>query len=108
MRGHLNTYTSFPIEVLFALITKVAFFYIFCNYHYFINPKLNDFFSLFFSIASFLTGDRGDRGQQQQRGDQQGGQRSNGNPRGQDTRGPRPDRTPNQPQQQNGVPGKEF
>ena len=55
-----------------------------------------------------MTGDRGDRGQQQQRGDQQGGQRSNGNPRGQDTRGPRPDRTPNQPQQQNGVPGKEF
>ena len=56
-----------------------------------------------------MKGDRGDRGQQQQqRGDQQGGQRSNGNPRGQDNRGPRPDRTPNQPQQQNGVPGKEF
>ena len=56
-----------------------------------------------------MIGDRGDRGQQQQqRGDQHGGQRSNGNPRGQDTRGPRPDRTPNPPQQQNGVPGKEF
>ena len=56
-----------------------------------------------FEIEQPLTLFLGDRGQQQQqRGDQQGGQRSNGNPRGQDTRGPRPDRTPNQPQQQNG------
>ena len=61
------------------------------------------FFLIFLIWLFFFIGDRGDRGQQQQqRGDQQGGQRSNGNPRGQDSRGPRPDRTPNQPQQQNG------